>query len=370
MTSIIDIASDYILTHDLRPATQTTYYSAARAFQRQYGNDYPLDRLHNRDVLIWRTEFLASGRQKRSWNTYASHLRTLFQHAIKTELISTRQNPFTKTSVVPPKKRKKTVPHDAIAQGRHKLLELVEVERVTGKRAAITPAWFWLAVYETFHHTGVRLNSLLRIKLNDIDLKNQAIRVPSESDKTHREFVIPIPGPLVDHIRRITLWAQSLSFKGDDQLFNVNRFSEYYRRETMDINQIESMYKKLTRLVGTRMTPHRFRHTLATDLMRESDRNIHITKALLNHSNIATTMEYIEPDPLLIRQVMEDRVGTYRKGAIGRIDPTPSHSAHSCASRKSLASPTGIKDEQHLSVLNPPCTFEQLAAWIGKREHA
>ncbi|EGH49676.1 hypothetical protein PSYPI_47718, partial [Pseudomonas syringae pv. pisi str. 1704B] len=39
-----------------------------------------------------------------------------------------------------------------------------------------------------------------------------------------------------------------------------------------------------------------FRHTIASEMMRQPERNIHITKNLLNHSNIATTMEYIEPD--------------------------------------------------------------------------
>lgn len=60
------------------------------------------------------------------------------------------------------------------------------------------------------------------------------------------------------------------------------------------------------------MTPHRFRHTLASDLMRQPERNIHITKLLLNHSNIATTMEYIEPDYDVMRTVMNERADVQR----------------------------------------------------------
>lgn len=45
----------------------------------------------------------------------------------------------------------------------------------------------------------------------------------------------------------------------------------------MDINQVEAMYKKLIEMTGIRMTPHRFSHTLASDLMRQPERNIHIT---------------------------------------------------------------------------------------------
>ncbi|WP_044423554.1 site-specific integrase, partial [Pseudomonas syringae group genomosp. 3] len=52
---------------------------------------------------------------------------------------------------------------------------------------------------------------------------------------------------------------------------------------------------------------HRFRHTIASEMMRQPERNIHITKNLLNHSNIATTMEYIEPDYDVMREVMNER---------------------------------------------------------------
>ncbi|MEX5606381.1 site-specific integrase, partial [Pseudomonas syringae] len=75
-----------------------------------------------------------------------------------------------------------------------------------------------------------------------------------------------------------------------------NRFSGHYRRHEMNSNQVEAMYKKLTAMTGIRMTPHRFRHTIASELMTLPERNIYLTKKLLNHSNIATTMDYIEPD--------------------------------------------------------------------------
>ena len=67
------------------------------------------------------------------------------------------------------------------------------------------------------------------------------------------------------------------------------------------------MYRKLTEKMGVRMPPHRFRHTLATNLMRQPERNIHLTKSLLNHSNIATTRAYIETDYGYMRAVLHER---------------------------------------------------------------
>lgn len=363
--NIIDIASEYNDTHDLRPATRTIYLAAARALTRRFGDDVVLEKLHHRDVLIWRKEALDSGLAKRSWNTYASHLKTLFGYAISQDLLTLRKNPFTDTSVVPPRKRKKTVPHEAITQGRNQLIRLQEIERVSGERSSITPAWFWLSVYETFHYTGIRLNSLLSIQRRDICLRRRTINVRSEGDKTHKEFLLPIPGPLYEYIDRVVAWADSLHFKATDQLFNVNRFSSHYRRETMDINQIEAMYKKLTTIVGTRMTPHRFRHTLASDLMRQADRNIHVAKALLNHSSIATTMEYIETDPHQMRHVLEERADKVPRNLIARVDYSARQ--HQEQRLDLPKPPPSLPSQQPWSISDPstPEAFDQLAEWIS-----
>lgn len=65
------------------------------------------------------------------------------------------------------------------------------------------------------------------------------------------------------------------------------------------------------------MTPHRFRHTLATDLMKTPERNIHLTKCLLNHSNIQTTMSYIEADYDHMRAVLHAR--SLAQGALENV---------------------------------------------------
>jgi site-specific recombinase XerD len=38
--------------------------------------------------------------------------------------------------------------------------------------------------------------------------------------------------------------------------------------------------------------------------MKEPDRNLHIVKALLGHSNISTTLEYVEVDMGSLRSVL------------------------------------------------------------------
>lgn len=303
------LTEEYIFAHDLREASAKIYRAATKALLKHFGPTATVQEVDHRSVLGWRRKVLEQGLSKRSWNTYSNHLRTIWGYAIEHELVTHSQvNPFRKTTVIPPPRRaSKTVAAEAILRARNWLNMQVGAERCTGDRARITPAWFWLCTFEVFYYTGIRLNALLCIRKRDIDWDNQLILIRGETEKTHKEFVVPITEGLVPHLSRLLQEADRAGFADDDQLFNVNRFSPHYKSKVMNSDQVEAMYRKLTEKVGVRMTPHRFRHTLATDLMKAPERNIHLTKCLLNHSNIQTTMSYIEADYDHMRAVLHAR---------------------------------------------------------------
>ncbi|HBP5602801.1 TPA: site-specific integrase, partial [Pseudomonas aeruginosa] len=289
-------------------ASAKIYRAATKALLKHFGPTATVQEVDHRSVLGWRRKALEQGLSKRSWNTYSNHLRTIWGYAIEHELVTHSQvNPFRKTTVIPPRRASKTVAAEAILRARNWLNMQVGTERCTGDRARITPAWFWLCTFEVFYYTGIRLNALLCIRKRDIDWDNQLILIRGETEKTHKEFVVPITEGLVPHLSRLLQEADRAGFADDDQLFNVNRFSPHYKSKVMNSDQVEAMYRKLTEKVGVRMTPHRFRHTLATDLMKAPERNIHLTKCLLNHSNIQTTMSYIEADYDHMRAVLHAR---------------------------------------------------------------
>lgn len=319
-----ELLQEYLADHNLRQASAKIYGAAVKSLEKHFSKIVSTETIDRRNILAWRTKLLESGLSKRSWNTYSNHLRTIWGYGIEYGILpSTGSNPFKKTTVIAPRRPSKIIAGDAIHNARRWLTSLVEQEESSGDRARITPAWFWLATFELFYYTGIRLNALLCIRIRDIDWSKKLIYVNADTEKTHREFCVPITKGLEPHIQRVMSAASELGFSEEDQLFNVNRFSIHYRSKTMNIDQIEGMYKKLTNAVGTRMTPHRFRHTLATDLMRQPERNIHLTKTLLNHSNIATTMSYIEVDYEHMRTVLDER--SLHQGAARferREDPT------------------------------------------------
>ncbi len=312
------LTEEYIFAHDLREASAKIYRAATKALLKHFGPTATVHDVDHRAVLGWRRKVLEQGLSKRSWNTYSNHLRTIWGYAIEHELVTHSQvNPFRKTTVIPPRRASKTVAAEAILRARNWLNMQVGAERCTVDRARITPAWFWLCTFEVFYYTGIRLNALLCIRKRDIDWDNQLILIRGETEKTHKEFVVPIMEGLVPHLSRLLQEADRAGFADDDQLFNVNRFSPHYKSKVMNSDQVEAMYRKLTEKVGVRMTPHRFRHTLATDLMKAPERNIHLTKCLLNHSNIQTTMSYIEADYDHMRAVLHAR--SLAQGALENV---------------------------------------------------
>ncbi|EYU07180.1 Integrase [Pseudomonas aeruginosa PA103] len=312
------LTEEYIFAHDLREASAKIYRAATKALLKHFGPTATVQEVDHRSVLGWRRKVLEQGLSKRSWNTYSNHLRTIWGYALEHELVTHSQvNPFRKTTVIPPRRASKTVAAEAILRARNWLNMQVGAERCTGDRARITPAWFWLCTFEVFYFTGIRLNALLCIRKRDIDWENQLILIRGETEKTHKEFVVPITEGLVPHLSRLLQEADRAGFADDDQLFNVNRFSPHYKSKVMNSDQVEAMYRKLTEKVGVRMTPHRFRHTLATDLMKAPERNIHLTKCLLNHSNIQTTMSYIEADYDHMRAVLHAR--SLAQGALENV---------------------------------------------------
>ncbi|MBS9759777.1 site-specific integrase [Pseudomonas mosselii] len=310
-----ELLQEYLVDHDLRQASAKIYGAAMKSLEKHFGKTVDVETIDRRDILAWRNRVIEGGLSKRSWNTYSNHLRTMWGYGIEYGILTdTGANPFKKTTVIAPKRPSKIIAGEAIHQARRWLKSLADQEASTGERARITPAWFWLATFEMFYYTGIRLNALLCIRLQDVDWDRQLILVRGETEKTHREFRVPIMDGLAPHIRRLMDEAGRAGFAAEEQLFNVNRFSRHYKRREMNSDQVEAMYKKLIDRLGVRMTPHRFRHTLATDLMKQPERNIHLTKNLLNHSNIATTMSYIEADYDHMRDVLHER--SLQQGAL------------------------------------------------------
>ncbi|KDE34161.1 integrase [Kosakonia radicincitans UMEnt01/12] len=263
-------------------------------------------------VLTWRRKVVGdAGLSKRTWNNKVAHMRAIFNHAIAQGLTSHRENPFNGVITRPDVKRKKTLT-DVQIKKIYLLMESREIDEFTGniesRRNALNPAWFWLTVLDAFSRTGMRQNQLLHIRLKDVDLENSWISLRPEGAKNHKEHRVPITAMLRPRLESLYNKAVERGAGLNDQLFNISRFY-VNRKETatnMDNPPLRAFFRRLSKECGFIVSPHRFRHTIATNLMNQPDRNIKMTQELLGHSTPSVTLEYVETDLNKVRAMLEE----------------------------------------------------------------
>ncbi|EBU5085879.1 tyrosine-type recombinase/integrase [Salmonella enterica subsp. enterica] len=306
-----EIIENYFFSKTLRNATEWSYRKVLKSFLNFAGETMLPEDVDDKLVLNWRRHVInEEGLSKITWNNKLTHMRALFNYSMAEGYVSHKKNPFNGKIARPDVKRKKTLT-DIQIKKTYLLMESREIDEFTGnietRRNALKPAWFWFTVLDTFSRTGMRQNQLLHIRLKDVDLEHSWISLRPEGSKNHKEHRVPITAMLRPRLESLYNKAVERGAGLNDQLFNVSRF-DVNRKETatnMDNPPLRAFFRRLSKECGFVVSPHRFRHTIATNLMRLPDRNIKLTQDLLGHSTPAVTLQYVESDIDKVRSVLE-----------------------------------------------------------------
>ena len=285
--SLVQLLQSYLDSHVLRDSSISNYRQIVSIFQK----DLHIVCLHeaNEDVILqWRKAVLSRS-SVITWNNYHTHMRALFNFAVKKKWI--KCNVFLEvTKVRIPKLKKKTI-------------ELASIEHILGTITQypdkFDPPWFWIAVIRVLFFTGMRKQQLLTLKWRDINFANREIFLTLEGSKTHREWTIPLPNGCRDnlwHLKEKTQQALGPINITDYPVYYLQLFNARFTGVGLTKHQFEGFFKKLSRLSGERISAHRLRHTMAT-LMAQSGENpdLKSLQYILGHTDIRTTMEYVEP---------------------------------------------------------------------------
>lgn len=283
----------YFQHKELRKDTMRSYLNVVKRFEKYYKSTVYLDDISVEKVLQFRHHILHEQlNSQQTWNTYNRHFAALYNFAVDHSLINFA-NPFKKMKVKIISKKKKTLDMLQMDKAITFLESRVATQTV---KDFYYPALFWISVINTFRYTGIRLNQLMHIRLCDIDEK-QTLFLRGDGSKTFTERHIPVIDTLYSELFCL---KQELIRKGVDtnqQLFNVYHFKSSKKQySNMSSNRMHVFFQQLSSNLNYPISPHRFRHTLATQLMKKPDRNIHLVKELLGHCSINTTLEYIETD--------------------------------------------------------------------------
>lgn len=138
-----------------------------------------------------------------------------------------------------------------------------------------------LAIVELLYASGMRVSEMEALNRSDIDLVNKAVKVYGKGGKERWVYINDTAAYYVDAYLR--------SRTDNDFALFVGLRKPYTR---LDVSAIQRMLRELGKRTGIKKVhPHRFRRTLATDLLRKG-MTIEEVSMILGHEKIDTTMGY------------------------------------------------------------------------------
>lgn len=253
-------------------------------FLRQFNIDDPAD--INNDHLNGFFKLLKElGLVGSSAARYFSSLKGFFLFLIQNKYIV--KNPIEKLS--PPKISKK-LPGVLDVLEVEKILSLPDVNTKLGLRDK--------AILELFYACGTRVSELINLKVNDLFLNDEVIRVLGKGSK---ERLIPIGSSAIKWINEYLTKSRPLlmkKLKSENYLFLNARSTKISRMGVWKI--IERYVKEAD--IKKDVHPHTFRHSFATHLL-EGGADLRAVQEMLGHADISTTQIYTHIDRDYIKQV-------------------------------------------------------------------
>ena len=136
-------------------------------------------------------------------------------------------------------------------------------------------------MYSILYSAGLRINELLSLKPDDIDVSRSLIHVRQGKGKKDRYTLLskPLVGKLSDYRERYN--PETWLFERETGV----QFSESIVSKKLKEIALEAGITK-------RVYPHLFRHSFATHLI-EQGTDLKIVQELLGHNNIKTTEVYV-----------------------------------------------------------------------------
>lgn len=142
----------------------------------------------------------------------------------------------------------------------------------------------------TYLFTWLRLYELINLSIDDLDFYNWLIRIKFWKGKKERYV------PLVDSLQKKILSYLSIRKKYIRNSSNTsNTLFPTRFNWLMQHRDIYNIIKQIQKELNFKLTPHMFRHTFATELVRKNI-NIYSISKILWHSRLDTTKIYLNLD--------------------------------------------------------------------------
>ncbi|WP_298898003.1 tyrosine-type recombinase/integrase [uncultured Psychroserpens sp.] len=269
--------SDYLLLEkNYSKLTLKAYVNDLEDFQLFITSEFDADSITDinyQQIRHWIVNLVESGISNRSINRKVSSLNTYYKFLIKTKSIEV--NPLAKHKALKVSK-KVQVPFSEVEM-KQVLEALNSAKDFEGLRNRL--------VIELFYATGIRRIELVQLKISDIDLSNNTLKVLG---KRNKERLIPLIDSVVKTIEDYLHLRNNLETIVDNShLFLTKKGVKIY--ETLVYRIINDYFSNVSTKV--KRSPHILRHSFATHLLNQGA-NLNAVKELLGHSSLAATQVY------------------------------------------------------------------------------
>lgn len=170
-----------------------------------------------------------------------------------------------------------------------------------------------IAILELLFETGVRVAELCSLKQEDIDLAGRGVKIMG---KGTRERIVPLCSE--ETIKAVTAYESLYHsrIEAQQRWFFINRDGRRLSEQS-----VRSIIRKHTKgaALPTNITPHMFRHSIATQLL-ENGVDIRYIQTFLGHSSITTTQIYAQVSQKAQRAVLELKHPRREYGEKGGIE--------------------------------------------------
>lgn len=238
--------------------------------------------------------FLYHLKEKRLWSARTfrnqrQYLKTFFTYCIDSRYIENNPVSRVHTPKIP-----KTLPRFLTKEHARLILEETKYYdwRYKIERTRNT------AIIAMFLYTGMRLNELINLKIEDVNFDTREIHI--KHGKGKKERIVPIYPKLVPYLQEYIYDRGNLKLKSS-WFFQSLRLNSKMSKKTVQL-----ICRKISKRT-VYFTAHMLRHTFARNSIN-GGLNLFMVKELMGHNSINTTIGYLSVAKKALKQTFDEAI--------------------------------------------------------------